>query len=387
MYLLFQSNPGNMGSSNQFCLRWTNHRNTVFLTLGNLLELEAFSDVTLACDDGVTLQAHRIVLSACSPFFKSLLIGTQSNHHPIIVLKDIKESDMRYLLTYMYCGEVNVEHDDLGNLLKVAESLKIKGLTDNSLSEESPSSSDTRHSSQAQNLTQHSRPYSGVSSPQPISAADLRTQTAPLSDFRNTYSELQSRRIEPNSHSPSRYKPNVPHFLDNRFQPSPRPRSPTSHYPTPPHSSLIRDTRPQITQSRSDTRSENKEGRDIKDISIIRDTREHPDPHRNGSPQLVPEDLRDPRRPLSIIPPSHSHISDQDSPSYKRKRLGLNDTLISPNPILQTALAHQTQFGHSELSPLMSSMLPIPGIFGSGVPRYFSEPREIHEVSIIYFKK
>ena len=48
---------------------------------------------------------------------------------PVIVLKDIKISQLEALLAYMYIGEVDVEQSELDDLVKAAESLQIKGLT------------------------------------------------------------------------------------------------------------------------------------------------------------------------------------------------------------------------------------------------------------------
>ena len=89
---------------------------------------EAFVDVTLACD-GLQLKAHKMVLSACSPYFQSMLYGTP-DRHPIVFLRDVRYHEMKALLEFMYRGEVSVDQDNLTSLLKVAEGLKIKGLAD-----------------------------------------------------------------------------------------------------------------------------------------------------------------------------------------------------------------------------------------------------------------
>lgn len=48
--------------------------------------------------------------------------------HPIIILKDVGHNELSYMLQYMYKGEVGVKHDDLPSFLKLADTLKVKGL-------------------------------------------------------------------------------------------------------------------------------------------------------------------------------------------------------------------------------------------------------------------
>lgn len=62
--------------------------------------------------------------------FQSVL-SQQYDKHPIIILKDVKYAELRAMMDYMYRGEVNISQDQLGALLKAAESLQIKGLSDN----------------------------------------------------------------------------------------------------------------------------------------------------------------------------------------------------------------------------------------------------------------
>ena len=70
-----------------------------------------------------------MVLSACSPYFQALFIN-HPEKHPIVILKDITFSDMKSLLDFMYRGEVSVDQERLTAFLRVAESLRIKGLTE-----------------------------------------------------------------------------------------------------------------------------------------------------------------------------------------------------------------------------------------------------------------
>lgn len=46
-------------------------------------------------------------------------------------MKDVKYQELRAMMDYMYRGEVNISQDQLAALLKAAESLQIKGLSDN----------------------------------------------------------------------------------------------------------------------------------------------------------------------------------------------------------------------------------------------------------------
>lgn len=118
-----------MGTDQRFSLRWNNYQSHLVTAFESLLEEKDFVDVTLGVE-GRKLPAHKMLLSACSPYFRELLKGNPCQH-PIIILRDIKYEDLFSLLQFMYNGEVNVAQDQLNSFLKSAESLKIRGLTDN----------------------------------------------------------------------------------------------------------------------------------------------------------------------------------------------------------------------------------------------------------------
>ena len=94
-----------------------------------------FFDVTLSTDDDEaymdSLRAHKVILSACSEFFRNILTKESMCAHPnpLIYLRGISAQDLKYTLDFMYHGEVNVARDDLDNFLEVARTLQIKGLT------------------------------------------------------------------------------------------------------------------------------------------------------------------------------------------------------------------------------------------------------------------
>ena len=85
-------------------------------------------DVTLACDDQ-SLEAHKVLIAACSPFFRHVLAQTKQNH-PFIYLKGVVSQDLVSLLDYVYTGEARVLADNVNRFIVVANELKIKGLAE-----------------------------------------------------------------------------------------------------------------------------------------------------------------------------------------------------------------------------------------------------------------
>jgi len=118
-----------MGSSEKFCLKWNDFEKNISGAFREIREDKDFFDVTLACDDD-QLQAHKVILSACSPFFRTIL-RRNKHDHPLLYLKGVKYADLVSVLNFMYHGEVNVAQEELNSFLAVAEDLKVKGLTQN----------------------------------------------------------------------------------------------------------------------------------------------------------------------------------------------------------------------------------------------------------------
>jgi len=143
-----------MGASgtDNFCLRWNDFADNVSGAFKELRAESDFFDVTLACSDSgsKTLQAHKVILSACSNFFKATFRQqSNANKHPnpYIYLRGVTYSDLVSILDFIYNGEVNVAQEELNSFLAVAEELQIKGLTNRD--KESSSSNDTASSSNA----------------------------------------------------------------------------------------------------------------------------------------------------------------------------------------------------------------------------------------------
>jgi len=118
-----------MAASEKFCLRWNDFESNISVAFRELREEKDFFDVTLACEDS-QVQAHKVILSACSPFFRSVL-RKNPHQHPLLYLKGVKYQEMLSVLNFMYMGEVNVAQEELNSFLAVAEELRVKGLTQN----------------------------------------------------------------------------------------------------------------------------------------------------------------------------------------------------------------------------------------------------------------
>jgi len=113
--------------SEKFCLRWNDFEPNISNALRELREEKDFFDITLACDDS-QIQAHKVILSACSSFFKSVL-RRNPHQHPLLYLRGVKYNELMSILNFMYRGEVNIAQEELNSFLSVAEDLKVKGLT------------------------------------------------------------------------------------------------------------------------------------------------------------------------------------------------------------------------------------------------------------------
>ncbi|KAK4026882.1 hypothetical protein OUZ56_015906 [Daphnia magna] len=117
-------------SHHQFCLKWNNHSSNLLKVFGRLFSNESFTDVTLAAE-GRSIRAHKMVLSACSTYFEQLFLEHAEppvTGPMIVIMRETSFDDLAIIVEFMYKGEINVSQDQLGSLLRTAESLRVKGL-------------------------------------------------------------------------------------------------------------------------------------------------------------------------------------------------------------------------------------------------------------------
>jgi hypothetical protein len=116
-----------MSASEKFCLKWNNFQENISTAFGSLREDNDFSDVTLACEDGHQVEAHRVILAASSPFFQDLL-RRNKHPHPLIYMRGMKADALVAVVDFLYYGEANIYQENLDVFLAIAEELKLKGL-------------------------------------------------------------------------------------------------------------------------------------------------------------------------------------------------------------------------------------------------------------------
>jgi len=93
-----------MGSADKYCLRWNDYRSNISLAFQELRSSSDFCDVTLATDEA-EFQAHRVILSACSPHLRDLLKrhSKSTNQNLLIYLRGVRQTDLVSMLYISFC--------------------------------------------------------------------------------------------------------------------------------------------------------------------------------------------------------------------------------------------------------------------------------------------
>ena len=84
------------------------------------------SDVTVSCDGGYKAHLHKLILASASVYFYKIFEEVAESKHPVIILSGINSDILELLISYMYCGFIDVPNDKLSELVSAGKSLKIK---------------------------------------------------------------------------------------------------------------------------------------------------------------------------------------------------------------------------------------------------------------------
>ena len=121
----------------KYCLVWNEFQANLCSSFGDLREDKDFTDVTLACDDGQQLEAHKVVLISSSPFFMNLL-RKNKHPHPLVYMRGLKYENILSLVDFLYHGEANVFQENLESFLAMTDDLQLKGFKRDEEVESSP---------------------------------------------------------------------------------------------------------------------------------------------------------------------------------------------------------------------------------------------------------
>ena len=113
--------------SETFNLKWNDFQTNVSKSFGLFRNESYLHDVTLVSEDFKQIPAHKLVLSACSEYFKKILKETKQAQ-PLLCLDEVNSIDLQNVLDYVYDGEVKIKQEDLDRFLSVAQKLKLEGL-------------------------------------------------------------------------------------------------------------------------------------------------------------------------------------------------------------------------------------------------------------------
>ena len=109
-------------------IRSADFKDNAKLILGDLRHDNDFSDVTLVCEDGHHVEAHKVILASSSPFFKNLL-ARNKHSHPLFYMRRVSSEVLHAILDFLYLGQASLPEQGLDSFLALAQELQLKGLS------------------------------------------------------------------------------------------------------------------------------------------------------------------------------------------------------------------------------------------------------------------
>ena len=118
--------------SEKFCLKWNYFHSNVSKSFELFRNEDYLHDVTLVSDDQQQVSAHKLVLSACSEYFKNIFKhNNKPNSYPLLCLDGISSHDLNNIMDYIYHGEVQIYQENLDRFLSIAQRFRLDGLMGN----------------------------------------------------------------------------------------------------------------------------------------------------------------------------------------------------------------------------------------------------------------
>ena len=114
----------------KFNLTWRDFENCTSNSFRGFMSRQEFVDVTLMCDDNNQIRAHKVLLSACSEFFKNILVKTSYQQHTVVYIDSVTHQELQNIISFMYFGETTITQEEFTNFMRAAQKLQIKGLSE-----------------------------------------------------------------------------------------------------------------------------------------------------------------------------------------------------------------------------------------------------------------
>ena len=117
-----------MNQKDNLQMVWSEFESSITKYMSGSLECPDFSDVTLVCEEGQQVQAHRVIISASSRWFEQVLKALRSNPHPLVYMRGVKKDDLDAVVNFIYNGETQIQKQSLDSFLQLARDLELRGL-------------------------------------------------------------------------------------------------------------------------------------------------------------------------------------------------------------------------------------------------------------------
>ncbi|XP_075622421.1 kelch-like protein 3 isoform X4 [Balearica regulorum gibbericeps] len=107
------------------------HMRKAFKVMNELRSKRLLCDVVIVAET-VEMEAHRVVLAACSPYFCAMFTGDMSESKAKkIEIKDVDGQTLRKLIDYIYTAEIEVTEENVQVLLPAASLLQLMDVRKN----------------------------------------------------------------------------------------------------------------------------------------------------------------------------------------------------------------------------------------------------------------
>lgn len=116
--------------STEFLYNPDTHSSDALYTLVGMRASRDLVDVTIQAG-GLSFSAHRIVLAACSPYFRAMFSGdNRESKEGLVVIKEVEPTAVRDIVDFCYSGKIKIDTSNVLSTLSAACLLQMSGIQD-----------------------------------------------------------------------------------------------------------------------------------------------------------------------------------------------------------------------------------------------------------------